>query len=761
MLYIETLANLYSRVDNPFPLTHLSKDDSIAALEFFSERRPHSITADFLLRIQRESILQAPKIEQVDPIQWKLASIEEAISRREADLAISLLEDFTKCHVQLPDCLRTHVISLYFDAYREQGDHKSALRTFINAFKEADYLTSRLRVADFLQELSNSLPADVASSPDFLVARCVACSETVQDLYIALDDFLFAHDLSKPRDIFNIRDQFDTRIFAFVISQVMRRDVLSRGGYCASSRELDEERLFLLNSLGKITSGKTEFDFASEISTLNKELLVYAANRHVNAGRISINAEMIRDSAELIRASFIRYQALLEAESERNITLIPLSDLSLNENESPTETSHELRTKESLQVFAEMYFTILLDLCLFSEVCGLDATLSARIRHGSLNNMIRSPFEDGWLITRKSSNKKDYLPSKHWNDYLLEHSVIEEARDRVSAAIIRFTERLDAIVVHLQKRIIQIQVSNIDGFDILIPQYTGNPDGIFNYTELLFDTKKNEEFFGRAASSAEDLIDRILECFFTYTEDRLEDIRRFIANTTHDQIRECVDDLLEDVRAVGLPNRINFKFQDEIQKSKISLQNMIQSLCEWFKFKGISEFKDFPINVVFDSVLKAINDSSNGLLSAYCLEVPNIILKGDSFHALYDVFFTLLYNVVEHSDLSSSEIDLTIRGSMNEDILTFTLENNVNPEKDLNQSLETARSLIEKSAAGEASRITKEGKSGFFKIRKILERDLRRTQVTQNVNTIHTQRFSVSLGFETHGLISLNENTIN
>jgi hypothetical protein len=752
--FINQLARFYTCVDNPGTRLTARGRTAEAAINEFVVEYPDSVTCAFLLKKAQQSISESENLIDVEPRRWLMTKARELVEKKRSEAALELLATLTETNDRFPDCVTAECIELKFNALRAMDNPGGALALLSGEYIKNKELVRRLPVANFLEEVGTQASPEIVCSMEYLLARSVI-AESVQEVYEALDDFLYSNACEKPRSVFEIAHRFEHSLFSYVVINIMRRDVLSRGGYCSSSASLDEERLFLLNSLGTLNAVKPLTDIRAEISALHKEILIRAATQHVNEARVAINFDGIREASDLVRPLFQRYKALREAESNTQISLIPLTSINLvAETASSVKEPPVARVQESSVVFHEFCLSIMIDFCLLSDTYGLDATLSARIRHGALNNMLRSPFEAGALITRKTVSRESYVPSEAWQNFLIENDVSSDLITQFHLAQVKFTKGVDAVVSYLQKHLLQIRLLDVHELRVLFPQYTNRPEGMFNYSKIFRLIPMYEADIGRTSSSLDEVIDRLFEAFVSYTGDLLSEIRNHLQQNTHRELRDLIDFFLTEARLLSLPAKVQGKLQDEVNKSRIELQGMIGKLSEWFYFKRPLAYPDYPLAVTYEAVLEAINACSNGSLDYAVSEIPDLKCRGAYFHAMYDIFFTLLYNVVEHGDLTKDKIGLQVRCTVTGGFLTLRVSNKVNLDKDLNALVDTANELIALPINDETRRVAGEGKSGFLKIKKILVRDLGRTQWSMEAAPNENNQFVLTLICEDENLFT-------
>jgi tetratricopeptide (TPR) repeat protein len=748
--YTSRLAQYYTGLHNPGACLAAGGDMTGIVNSY-----PDNVTCDFLMRRASASLSTTSNDRDIDWYRWNLAVGRELVILNKGDEALQLLEKIKeRCSnksLEIPNCILATCIELKFDALRAKGQVMEALRVLADEYIANKNLVRRLAVADFLSEIGKPPEKTVMVSIEYLFARAII-AESAQDAYESLDDFLLANAFSRPRDVLAALDRFDVKRCVYAIVHVFRRDVMSRGPYCSTTDELAEERLFLLNAVGALGPSKTIADIRAELSELHKEMLIRAASHHVNEGRIAVQFDSIRDAVDVIRPYFDRYKSLKQAEENANIESIPLENIRPDKEGTPLSTPPLQPVQESIAAFNEVCLLVLVDLCLLSEHYGLDGRLSARIRHGALSNIIRSPFEEGALVTRKSVSRDSYVPSKFWQTIFKENDANDDAIRSFDSAQITFTKSIDGIVSELQANLLQIRLPNFPQLQVILPQYTGKPRGMFNYSMMFDKFGEYEREIGRNCATVEEAIDQLIGAFTAYTSELLVSIRDHIQRNTQRELRELIDKFGSDVRSLSLPAKANNKFSDELAKSRTQLQTMINQLTSWFHFKSPTSYPDYPLNVTYEAVLSAINDCSNGRLEKAISDVPDIRCKGTYFHAVYDILFTLLYNVVEHSDLEKSDIGLQVKCSVVEGHFRLTISNKVNMAKDIASLVEDANKLIASTPAEGLGRSSGEGRSGFLKIRNILVRDLQRKSWLITAAAGADNRFLVDVSCEADGL---------
>src|SRR5690606_31091869 len=111
----------------------------------------------------------------------------------------------------------------------------------------------------------------------------------------------------------------------------------------------------------------------------------------------------------------------------------------------------------------------LIDGFLFNKKNGLDGELSTRIRHGELENQIRSVFDKFHLISKRNDDGL-YSNLPYW-DNLLSLYLDENSSNKIQNILKEFSKKIDSIIQFLVTENIQVKSEN----------YPAKKHAFFNY----------------------------------------------------------------------------------------------------------------------------------------------------------------------------------------------------------------------------------------------------------------------------------------
>ncbi|MCA1386755.1 hypothetical protein I6F34_38995, partial [Bradyrhizobium sp. BRP05] len=171
----------------------------------------------------------------------------------------------------------------------------------------------------------------------------------------------------------------------------------------------------------------------------------------------------------------------------------------------------------------------ILDFFLSNNEYGLDTYLSTRIRHGTLQGQLRSPFQKNNLITTRKSDKSDEYIA---NDIMLKR--INGNAKSINKIFSDFSYKIDSLIEDVKKNWMQIKING------------KNPQGMFDFDDL--DLSFEELYSNVSSESSPKIIfELIIQHLWDETEKSLERIRERLKKELCDQFIELLTKLQEDL----------------------------------------------------------------------------------------------------------------------------------------------------------------------------------------------------------------------
>jgi hypothetical protein len=219
--------------------------------------------------------------------------------------------------------------------------------------------------------------------------------------------------------------------------------------------------------------------YSDEISSITSRSIIRKGMRQIAVSKIYVDEQGIRAASwSLLEESFTRYKEMASLSNIDTLRMLDPQALQLyyidskHDEQQPISIAEliasdvKIVTTSHLSIFKDLFLDIR-DRFIPSGEHGLDAYLSARIRHGVLQNQIRSPFEASHLISEKDTTSGEYLENAYWyNKILAPTSVYSEVQKQLAV----FSQTVDDIALKLNKEMVQVKTER------------KNSRGLFDYS---------------------------------------------------------------------------------------------------------------------------------------------------------------------------------------------------------------------------------------------------------------------------------------
>ncbi|MDL2124449.1 MAG: hypothetical protein LWX51_15550, partial [Deltaproteobacteria bacterium] len=370
---------------------------------------------------------------------------------------------------------------------------------------------------------------------------------------------------------------------------------------------------------------------------------------------------------------------------------------------------------------------------------GLDGYLSVRIRHGVLQNQIRSPFEVLHLISEKDTTTGEYLSNPYW-DTILE-DVSEESHLAIQGLLANFSREVDEAAQKLNKKMIQVRTEK------------KNAAGLFDYefsTKELFAMFKGEFLNIR---DFDQFLDGVFRVLWTRTQENLERIRRFISVELKDIIYDSISQLDREIRNRIVPHQAAELLQN-IARCQTKLQYSLESIAQWFTIYRSSLAPQFSVDDLVNICIESINNIYPHKKVRPATKFDGeVIIDGGFFAPFFDIVRTLMDNALVHSGIPPEEMNIVIETNVADDHLIIRIKNSLGEEvrkADPVGSLRATHASVKTSEI--AGVVASEGRSGLMKVRKIMAIDLQRKNSLLDFAYDEDGKFVVMLRMEMEGL---------
>lgn len=572
---------------------------------------------------------------------------------------------------------------------------------------------------------------------------CTRFVGTEYDKYlgIAYEDFLDAHNITKPSLMKQKLPAFNRDQIIFFLTHVCVESVMDRSLEFSSSREVAEERLTVCRLLLEMDSTATE-SYQSEIREILSRLMVRRRLRDVEQSKIFIDySGVLKHIDRGLRESFTRYTAYLRLglDVERSAYKEAVRDKArLGDVQGLADLP--LPTSEVSELFQSMVKELLGE-CVSNTAHGLDGYLSVRIRHGTLSGQIRSPIEAALLITPRNLATGEYERNQYWCERLGGGRI--EIEDEVALRLAKFSRAVDELVQQMLRKWIQIKKTPEDV-------------GLFDF---VVDRKQFEMLssFVTPQTSFEEFVDLILVIFNRKLTQSLETIRTTIELQAKANMNDLLTTLQADIAsletvassldqssvfrsrvgrwsetpsgfldAVQLRNMDVRDFNNAVGSARTNVQVAFDRVIAWFRVSGPAIQEPFSIEDAVRVGMESVRTVSRVVEADVKVISPTNcqLLDGTLLPCFVDVFFIIFENIAKHSGLPGphqARVEITY-GTQS---IACHIENDIAvgiANSETSKKLETIRAAM--TEARHMSSISIEGGTGFHKISKILTHDV-------------------------------------
>jgi len=660
----------------------------------------------------------------------------------------SIIEDNLPCSVHKRDRIARVLFRCYLDTKKLAECTDMVVRSFLRN----ELSTRKICLNLLVKAIDESSPPDVIRSITYPILYSMVHTNA-RPVYVSYDNFLNSLGVSRPTQLFDIADQFFSNELNEFLFRVCKIDVLACSYHFTGTKDLEAERIRICQFLSERDQKNLKAYF-DEISTITSRSLIREGIRQIDDSKIYVDEVGIKTTGrKLLEESFERYRELASMSSIETLRMLDTESLQiymLTENGkivkkpiSKTELEHaasEIKVvHNSLFLNFKELFTDVRDRFISSGEHGLDGYLSVRIRHGVLQNQIRSPFEALYLISEKDTRTGEYLSNSYWDTRL--EDISEESRLAVQAHLANFSREVDEVAQKLNKEMIQVKTER------------KNEAGLFDYE---FSTKKLFEMFEGEFANITDFdqfLDGVLRVLWTRTLKNLKKIREVISELIKNTIYNSISKLDREIRNNIKPHQAT-ELRKNIARCQTDLQYSMDSIAQWFTISRSSLVPQFSIDDLVNICVESINNIYPHKKIRPDTKIDGeVIIVGEFFAPFFDILRTLLDNIIVHSGVPPEKMNIVIETEVINDSLIIKIKNSLGEEVRKSNHVDSLKATF---SSAKLSKITgviaSEGKSGLIKVQKIITIDLQRKDSLLDFSYDEDEKFVVTIRMEMKGL---------
>jgi hypothetical protein len=464
-----------------------------------------------------------------------------------------------------------------------------------------------------------------------------------------------------------------------------------------------------------------------ECDALVRELGNLEARSDLDSTRVHVDEESLREWFETMHAASVtRYKETVLAEGPNVAFGTLLTFFSSKEKIDPEVDDFTTET----QIGSEFLLVAIVDVTLKSFISdrtfGLDAYLSRRIRHGTLNGQVMTPITRVWgrlaemvELHERAHESSDLSGVKKFADEWRKFLVTELDHARKNIIQIRSADHPDGLI-QAQWR----TASNIQHLDAMIARVRSR----------VIETAGSYDVFPDIYSFCWDCLESDL------AQLRLYMLREFAQRATR-QLAELYETLLPEEK------KLTFSFMHEARQI---FEARVQEVCGWF-IRPVFRRDRYNLKMLISTTLSIVRELDYDYAFSEEVTVSDeISLNRGSFDVFGDTLFVLLGNAARHGKKDGLiRVEATLL-KLETDVVRLDITSEVESADQYSDAIERIGSAFRKDQQAISEAAVQEGFSGLMKLAGLIRR-VRSPNIELSLITSDIERritFSVKLPAE-------------
>jgi hypothetical protein len=647
------------------------------------------------------------------------------IRNKEFDKAILILEKLIE-NSKVDDGFLYESLTLnLFNCYLNEKSLDKALMLTVRNYLKNKYLIMRLNInelSNLLEENSDYKFLDIELGIVILnfLLHNIHDTKGQRKIYSSYAVFLRNNNLEKPIDLKKLESRLNKTELIFFLRNICVPMIMDSSYVFDNLEDIDNERIAICQWLSEIDYNNKDI-YIKEISLITKNSMVIKRIQEVEESKIYVDTDGIQKSSDQsFKESFERYKQFASFNKEDIYQIMDLfrqSGLNFEHfivydtSENVSIISNDYFSRDYKFLAYKEIFMDLRDIFISSNEYGLDSYLSTRIRHGTILSQLRSVFKSENLVTEKDKITGSYTKNELWYEKL------GFENDIVYGIFNEFSEKIDNIILTVPSELIQIKTEDKNKLGLF--------DFIFTDSQIYDNYLKNKDI-----NDYQDLMKEIFSELWIRTDESLAKIKKVLSTEIQDELMLEINSLMSEFQALlGKTNQsegISDLFSS-IARCRTNIQTEIKNVCKWFNLPEEKSQKDFTIEELIDTCTEILNRlyPNNDLEYTKDLRVAGK-LKGVTFPYFVDIFLIMFDNIIKHAShkMKKQDVRVVVKEGIGLEInVTNELNLDVAEENILNTNIQDIRSKLKRGV--NSHHIKSEGGSGFFKIKKIINYDLK------------------------------------
>lgn len=609
--------------------------------------------------------------------------------------------------------------------YVIQGEHVKLVKLLAKIGVSSRELWRKIPVATIVEKVQKNHWMQVRHLIEWPIVLEIASRGYVQgiDLFVtdAIEDFLADASIQTP-SLLSVAHLHAQPLTGYFLQHVCTEKNLETSLLFASREMLESERIGICQvALGVVDSNEDKTGLQEEVKLLSQRSIVRQRLTEISQGKIFVDVEgLTTQQDDSQRTNFEHYVQLRKKR--------PISISAARIVKAGSSLEIRLVPDPRFQIFKRLFLDFR-DRFLLSPRHGLDAYLSVRIRHGTLEGQLRKVFSQNGLVTTQDESG-NYRDNTSWIELFPAGS-----EDSVHNAFRKFSSKIDSQIDQIKTQWIQVSTEKRLN------------SGLFDYRYSDFQLIALERNFEGMSTYAE-FISKCADALWSTTEDNLSSIRSKITTRLFESLYTSLLELQSDLSAIRSLEKTDLL--RAILTTGTALQDELRNTAEWFYIQQTPTSRDYPLDLpllIGQEIVRNIYPDTKLNIKHNNLDL--FFLHGKTLPYLVDIIFILLDNVIKHS--GSVRPNVHVSAQRDGCYLQIEVKNDIAISDSMNESSELCERLAQLRTALDMdetySKVNLEGGTGLHKIKKIITVDLR-SQCALDFGVSNDTDFFVRLGIQ-------------
>jgi hypothetical protein len=645
-------------------------------------------------------------ISDADPrLKKAISALCELKHRHNVESLAELADDLT-----LPRPLRTTISLLLASKFIDLGRLGDAVCLIAHEFVLEPPIKRVLPVANIIGSDGWKKLRPYADQISVLIIFDLQWRETNDDKLatyrrFATQQFLAKSLVKRPSELEPRANDFGRAELVYFLENICVASVLDMLPTFTNSQELDEERRAICNALLKLNPRNAQ-RYETEILEITNRMILETGLRFVDSSRVHVDEDgLTRWAVRELEEPYYRYESLVDA----GIGIADDFDQVLR-NIFRSNFRDYLQVPESeADELLIVLITLLRGRFLFDASFGLDSYLSQRIRHGSIQNYLRSPVEGAHLVTQKDAKTNTYQRNNYWAEKL---DCSREQRDELDDAFRSFSKEIDGIIVDLRNKFLNVHSSE-------------KPDGLLKM-ELLAPAFHLLRSAIQHGKGIEHVVRNCVSVFWAVLGPSLAETQSFLTGRVKHQLAFAFERLRTSLFEVAGDHPEFAGLSTALGDTSAKMQTELDRIAGWFQRR---EERTSQLTYTLGQAFQIAIESALSTHKAFAPIMQSNIVPGLSVAAndlivLADIVRVALGNVHEHAQTKRSPtvaIDTYLSPSGQQLTVRFRSDIGANVRDEAAEAkVESIRAQI--TDGSYVQKVRSEGGSGLLKIANLILR---------------------------------------